>query len=64
MPLDRETQIATCIGCGCDDEHACVDVFHDACHWLKVDYEKGIGVCSQCRRYLKKWDKEMEKMEK
>lgn len=25
--------IATCIGCGCDDHHAC----GEGCYWLRVD---------------------------
>lgn len=36
--------VTTCIGCGCDDLHAC-----DAgCSWLRVDRDTGIGVCSEC----------------
>lgn len=36
--------IATCIGCGCDDDHAC-DL---GCSWLVVDRGVGLGVCSEC----------------
>jgi hypothetical protein len=47
---------AVCIGCGCSDSHACVTAFTldfqasglQACFWVKVDYELGIGVCSEC----------------
>lgn len=42
------TPIATCIGCGCDDLHACVDSLLGPCSWLRVDYETGTGVCSEC----------------
>ncbi len=40
--------IATCIGCGCTDTHACPGV---PCHWIHVDYEAGVGVCSACPDY-------------
>lgn len=43
---------ATCIGCGCDDDHACPG----GCAWLRVDYEEGLGVCSQCPEYEAAWD--------
>jgi hypothetical protein len=38
---------ATCVGCGCTDDHAC----RGGCAWLRVDYEEGIGVCSNCAEY-------------
>lgn len=41
--------IATCIGCGCTDTHACPGV---PCHWLAVDYTAGVGFCSACPDYL------------
>lgn len=44
--------LATCIGCGCDDLHACADLFGDPCYWLTVDRAAGTGVCSQCRECL------------
>lgn len=34
----------TCIGCGCDDNHAC----DFGCSWLVVDRRVGLGVCSEC----------------
>lgn len=48
--------IATCIGCGCTDDHACVtaptlDALAtelQACFWVKVDRGLKIGVCSEC----------------
>lgn len=36
---------AYCVGCGCSDDNACM---HDICWWRKVDYDAGIGVCSNC----------------
>lgn len=49
---------ATCIGCGCDDDNACADSEDPAigCHWLRVDYDEGLGVCSECRDHAKRWD--------
>lgn len=43
---------ATCIGCGCDDFHAC----GEGCYWLRVDYEEGKGVCSECDEHEAAWD--------
>lgn len=40
--------IATCIHCGCDDIAACISEEGIPCHWLRVDYDAGIGICSEC----------------
>lgn len=45
--------IATCIGCGCDDHHACQP---EGCYWLRVDYAAGVGVCSECNDAVQAWD--------
>ena len=45
---------ATCIECGCDDNHACRP---DGCFWLRVDYHMGLGVCSQCGSRVADWDR-------
>jgi hypothetical protein len=48
--------MATCIGCGCDDLHACFDEVAEApCSWLEVDYGAGLGVCSACPDHLERW---------
>lgn len=53
FPIDK----AVCIGCGCDDFHACWDeTAGQPCHWLKVDAEAGLGVCSVCTSQLPRWD--------
>lgn len=44
--------LAHCIGCGCDDLHAC----SDRCWWLRVDYAAGVGVCSNCAAHVDRWD--------
>ena len=56
MTSYRDSQIATCIGCGCDDFHACEDMIHGPCYWFAVDYKKGIGVCSSCLDRMYSWD--------
>lgn len=48
---------AVCIGCGCDDFHACCDANGNPCHWLKVDYRSGVGVCSACSKHVPTWDR-------
>ncbi|HHR3735875.1 TPA: hypothetical protein ACS5XR_005391, partial [Salmonella enterica] len=45
-------QEAVCVGCGCTDNNACVNEFREPCHWLKVNYETGRGVCSSCESFL------------
>lgn len=45
-------KVATCIGCGCDDLHAC-DL---GCSWLRVDRKANLGVCSTCQRDVARWD--------
>lgn len=44
--------IVYCIGCGCDDRHACAL----GCWWLRVDYSTGTGVCSECRHHVERFD--------
>lgn len=51
-PTAPEVKLAHCIGCGCDDLHACAD----RCWWLRVDYDAGIGVCSNCAEHAARWD--------
>jgi len=49
--------IATCIGCGCDDYHACTnDETGQPCSWSCVDYDAGFGVRSECHEHLARWD--------
>ncbi|EBW2193940.1 hypothetical protein KZK20_002360 [Salmonella enterica] len=43
---------ATCVGCGCTDNNACVNEYHDTCYWLKVNRQSGLGVCSFCIEFL------------
>ena len=44
---------AFCLECGCDDFHACPE----GCWWLRVDYEMGVGVCSECAPRVDDWDR-------
>lgn len=48
--------ICECIGCGCDDNHACVDSRKKPCSWLRVSRQSGVGVCSMCPEAVKRWD--------
>lgn len=50
-PRTKVEDIATCIGCGCDDLHACV-AGGEPCRWLDVDRTRGLGVCSECPEHL------------
>ncbi|EIK6737812.1 ParA family protein [Salmonella enterica subsp. enterica serovar Aqua] len=43
---------AVCVGCGCTDNNACVNEFREPCHWLKVNRQTGLGVCSSCPSFL------------
>jgi hypothetical protein len=48
---------ATCIGCGCTDMSACLPLVGDPCHWLRVDRELKIGVCSECEHKIGEFEK-------
>lgn len=55
-PGARVERIRFCIGCGCDDLHACEDDISIACSWVVVDKKTATGVCSSCiGRALKRW---------
>ncbi|WP_196486004.1 hypothetical protein [Burkholderia stagnalis] len=55
--ITRPRDIAVCIGCGCDDFHACRDDAHESpCSWERVDYDAGRGVCSACPEWVSAWD--------
>ena len=45
--------VSVCIGCGCDDHHAC----RGGCWWLRVDRETGLGICSECGHLVEAWDR-------
>lgn len=47
--------IAICIGCACDDLHACDDGLGCGCSWLVVDRRRRVGVCSCCVSNLSRW---------
>ena len=48
--------LITCIGCGCDDDSACVTVAGEPCSWLRVDRDAGVGVCSHCPGDVTRFD--------
>ena len=47
--------LASCIGCGCDDMHACVGD-QGPCSWIVVDYDISRGVCSCCEPHMERWN--------
>ncbi len=49
--------LCVCIGCGCDDLHACADLLGDPCGWLVQSGTRRHGVCTECPRYLSAWEK-------
>lgn len=50
-------EIATCIGCGCNDLQACWDEeAGQPCSWLRVDRKARLGVCSACPEVVSDWD--------
>lgn len=55
---------ATCIGCGCTDSRPCVTFTYvhpviGPCFWVKVDYELGIGVCSECPERIEEFEEKV-----
>ncbi|MDP2398829.1 MAG: hypothetical protein Q8M53_10790 [Burkholderiales bacterium] len=54
-PGARPQAIAFCIGCGCDDLHACIDPdAGGSCSWLVK--EGSVGVCSCCVEAMHRWN--------
>lgn len=57
MANHERVNIATCIGCGCDDLHACWDEeAGHPCSWIRLDRNAGLGVCSGCPDHATRWD--------
>ena len=47
-----------CIGCGCDEVHACANPHSDtACWWMRFNAEDHAGVCSRCEDLVEHWDR-------
>jgi|SRR5882724_8679276 len=51
-------KLATCLGCACDDNHACIaDNSARAYQWVRLDRAEGLGVCSACPGSdVSRWD--------
>lgn len=47
---------AMCVGCGCIDSYAC-DGPDGPCHWLRLDRDINLGVCSCCHDKVSAWDR-------
>lgn len=54
-----------CIGCGCDEDHACISTqaaiaeleLGPTCCWLRFDAKARAGVCSECEDVVALWEK-------
>ena len=54
---EQSMNVAHCIECGCDDYDVCIDPeTNETCHWIALDREAGVGVCSICSRALNRWE--------
>ena len=49
----RPIAIAFCIGCGCDDVHACMGEDCEPCAWVAKD--GSVGLCSSCAHEMPRW---------
>jgi hypothetical protein len=54
--------MTTCLGCGCDDHHACHDGMAAGCHWLCLDVAAGTGICSACHELRARWNSGMHEV--
>lgn len=52
VPADTEFPGAVCVGCGRTDNNVCVNEFSESSHWLNVNHDTGLGVCSSCPSFL------------
>lgn len=56
METKASLNVASCIGCGCNDLCACIEKSGAPCSWVRVDRAAGLGVCSACRDMVPRWD--------
>lgn len=54
-PTSKKPPLCQCIGCGCDDSHACADLLGDPCGWLVRSKSGRLGVCTQCPLTMRAW---------
>ena len=52
-----------CFGCGCTETKACTDDI-EPCHWLVLDKELNLGVCSSCQDHTKAFEQHKLEMAK
>jgi hypothetical protein len=46
--------VSVCIGCGCDDNHAC----DQGCWWIRLDRPASVGLCNRCEvDHVDAWDR-------
>lgn len=48
--------LCQCIGCGCDDNHACQDLLGDPCGWIVQSKSRRLGVCTRCPNMVPLWN--------
>jgi len=51
----KKPVLCQCIGCGCDDLHACEDLIGTPCGWAVRSQSGRLGVCTQCPTALVLW---------
>lgn len=50
-----------CIGCGCTENNACMSS-NENCHWLRIDKELSLGVCSSCPDQVKAFEQHQKEV--
>lgn len=49
-----------CFGCGCSDTRSC----EKSCEWLMLEREIGLGICSNCRKYINAFNEHKKELAK
>lgn len=49
-----------CVNCGCSQQNACVDKLGDPCSWVRINYDKKIGICSACVNKINYFNKNFQ----
>jgi hypothetical protein len=57
MTRVKTPPLCQCIGCGCDDNHACADLIGDPCGWFIKSRSGRLGVCTECPALFGPWQR-------